>query len=304
MAQPPFYKAVVVNVNDHHMNGYAQIRVFGVHDDIIANYQLPYAMSLLPTTEAGTSGIGLNPGLKPTSRIIVLSIDYPLNQEFLIVGVIPTDDQRPYSEVFKSITESIGVTEQKPLLQPSQLDNTFLKGATNFEKSWNFFRGRDFNINSTAAIIGNMKYENDAKGERDLDPTREEITDRPQKGIGLFQWTFGRRDLLYTFNSNPNLHTSYSLYDGILNPVSLYGQLAYTIYEMIGTDKAVQEQAAWYKPKPKLDNVKSLEEANIIVINHLRPAGWSSDNPINAAGYTSRLNFSQQIKDQFVKSGG
>ena len=52
---------IVVNPNDPQMLGRMQVRIYGVHPENVADLEsedLPWAQTLIPTTEGGVSGIG------------------------------------------------------------------------------------------------------------------------------------------------------------------------------------------------------------------------------------------------------
>ncbi len=81
-----------------------------------------------------------------------------------------------------------------------------LVGGDNVERAWNFFIGRSLSSQQTAGILGNLLKESGGSG--DLDPGIEEVTTRADKGYGIAQWTFGRRDALEQAARNQGVPSS------------------------------------------------------------------------------------------------
>lgn len=79
----------VINNNDPSFAGRVQIRIFGVHSpyvDEVPDGDLPWAQTLMPTTEGGTSGIGKIPQLLPNALVFGIFLDGTTSQLPLIIG--------------------------------------------------------------------------------------------------------------------------------------------------------------------------------------------------------------------------
>lgn len=84
-----WFVATVVNNNDPQRAGRVQIRIYGVHspyEEDVSNGDLPWAQTLLPTTEGGTSGIGRIPQLLPNALVFGIFLDGSTSQLPLVIG--------------------------------------------------------------------------------------------------------------------------------------------------------------------------------------------------------------------------
>ena len=75
-------------------------------------------------------------------------------------------------------------------------------GSNNAEVIWNFLRSKGLSEVCTAAIIGNLMAESE------LNTGLEEVTARIDKGYGLAQWTFGRRNQINYYANLMNKEVS------------------------------------------------------------------------------------------------
>ena len=86
-----FYVGVVEDRNDPYKSGRCRVRVFGLHTEDTAELpvpDLPWAVPLLPATQAGTSGIGASPtGLVEGSWVVIVYAD-EFKQQPIIIGQI------------------------------------------------------------------------------------------------------------------------------------------------------------------------------------------------------------------------
>ena len=84
-----WFVAKVVNNNDPDKLGRVQIQIRGVHstnESDIPQAHLPWASTLLPTTEGGTSGIGKIPKLLPNALVFGFFMDGKTSQLPLVIG--------------------------------------------------------------------------------------------------------------------------------------------------------------------------------------------------------------------------
>jgi len=97
MAKMSLYTGVVENRNDPLKLGRVKVRVHGVHNTDIAilpTEDLPWAIVIQPTSSAGISGVGYNPGLVIGSIVAVCFTD-PDEQMPIVLGSVPGVPQDP-----------------------------------------------------------------------------------------------------------------------------------------------------------------------------------------------------------------
>ena len=253
----------VINVNDPLQLGRVQVRIFGIHTENevdIPTKALPWASVVIPTTEGGVSGIGLNSGLKPFSTVYGIFADGHNAQEPLILGSVPSYQRDP---VMRDTKFDFGIGTHDfvaPPTKPTNVDD-FLIGSTNLEKSWNWFRsklGGEYSKVSTAGILGNLWIESAGNQNGDLEPTQEQIGGGP--GYGLAQWEIGseRYNELETRDSGYPIQT-------------MFVQLRFISYEL---DKYP------YFGKARLVQARTPEEASdIFMVLYERPKNYNGPIP-------------------------
>lgn len=139
------YQGVIEDIDDPLKMGRVRVRVFGLHTDnkdLIPTKSLPWAQTMVPTTSASMSGIGLSPnGLLRGSWVIVSFLDSD-NQYPLIIGSfhgLPVDliNQPAAIEetTFGSVDESNAIVKDskgQPVSEeatPPKLEDVQLTGA-------------------------------------------------------------------------------------------------------------------------------------------------------------------------------
>lgn len=214
-----WFIGTVISINDPAQLGRVKIRIFGIHSgntDDISDGDLPWAQTVVPITEGGSSGLGANVGIKERSQVFGFFLDGKDSQLPLVLGSIP--------KIEKPITAATSTTSNQAtgkitLVNTSNPDDELLKGSSNVEKAFNFFisdEGGGFTAAQAAGIIGNFMQESR------MDPTV--ISSFVGEGsIGIAQWNpaTNRYKKLKDFADARNL--SYT---------SLYAQLLYTKYEL------------------------------------------------------------------------
>lgn len=259
----------VINVNDPLQLGRVQVRIYGVHTENevdIPTKALPWASVIIPTTEGGVSGIGLNSGLKPFSTVYGVFADGDNAQQPLILGSVPGYQRDPSMREtkfdFNIGTHDFKIPTEKPknLKSPTAIDDTLI-GSTNLEKAWNWFRSKDggeYSKISTAGILGNLWIESAGNQNGDLNPTQEQIGGGP--GYGLAQWEIGseRYNELETRDSGYPIQT-------------MFVQLRFISYEL---DKYP------YFGKARLVQARTPEEASdIFMVLYERPKNYNGPIP-------------------------
>lgn len=78
----------VTDIQDPLQLGRARVKIDGIHNGI-ANSQLPWAQTVVPITEGGTSGFGNNLGIQPGARVFGFFMDGRNSQLPVIIGSMP-----------------------------------------------------------------------------------------------------------------------------------------------------------------------------------------------------------------------
>lgn len=78
----------VTDIQDPLQLGRARVKIDGIHNGI-ANSQLPWAQTVVPITEGGTSGFGNNLGIQPGARVFGFFMDGRNSQLPVIMGSMP-----------------------------------------------------------------------------------------------------------------------------------------------------------------------------------------------------------------------
>ena len=254
----------VINVNDPLQLGRVQVRIYGIHTENeidIPTKALPWASVVLPTTEGGVSGIGLNSGLKPFSTVYGVFADGDNAQQPLILGSVPNYQRDPLMRETK-FNFDIGTHEFRvPTKKPSNPDD-FLTGTTNLEKAWNWFRGSlggEYSKVATAGILGNLWIESFAtNNNNDLNPSAEQLEGGPGRGIA--QWEIGSER-----------YEEFTTTSAGLPITSMMAQLRFISYEL---DKYS------YFGKAKLVQSRTPEEASdIFMVYYERPKNYKGPVP-------------------------
>lgn len=97
--QPIFFTGICEARNDPQKLGRVKVRIFGIHSDKFETLNpddLPWAFILIPTTESGSSGIGVSKGgIIPGTWVFGLFLDGEAKQQPLILGSIQGRPSQP-----------------------------------------------------------------------------------------------------------------------------------------------------------------------------------------------------------------
>lgn len=264
----------VININDPLQLGRVQVRIFGIHSENLIDIpqsELPWAQTVSPVTEGGSSGIGKTLGIKPKAQVFGIFLDSKNSQLPLVLGSIPKiENESQKATQLKVGSESLFVPDQSTKRQfgdlsinsipANEVDDTYLAGETRVEKAYNFFispDGGEFKPYQAAGIIGNFLQESGTAG--DLNPR---ALNRSEGSFGIAQWNpaaaaGNRLGSLYDFASSRNL-----------SPNSLYTQLLFTKYELFSTP---------YLGLGELRDSRNAEEASLVFEKKFeRPAHGST----------------------------
>lgn len=191
-----WWYGVVISSSDPLKLGRYRVRIFGIHSDEIDDVPesaLPWASSLVPTTEDGVSGLGRVPNLKEGATVIGFFLDGIQSQQPVIMASIPTteiptvsrkiEEQRQQYEdnrresIDAAVLEALEYTPRGgEVANPDTL-----VGTSNTEKAYNFLIANGYHPISASAIIGNFIVESG------MDPTILSGV-KNEESYGIAQW--------------------------------------------------------------------------------------------------------------------
>lgn len=245
--QTRWFMGTVIDVNDPLQLGRVKVRIFGIHSDKIDDIgddDLPWAQTVAPITEGGSSGLGANVGIKERAQVFGIFLDGPNSQLPLVIGSV-SKIEKPRGGATSIINEMTGSIKKETSSTP---DDSKLVGGSNAEKAFNFFisyEGGRFTPAQAAGIIGNLQQESG------INPGI--VSEFEGEGsFGIAQWNpspnaGNRLGELKKFAANRNL--SYA---------SLYTQLLFIKYEL---------ETIPYLGMSKLRKAKTPTEAATIFCN-------------------------------------
>ena len=191
-----WWYGVVISTNDPLKLGRYKVRIFGVHSDDVDDVPenaLPWAVSMLPVTEDGVSGLGRNPNLKDGSTVLGFFLDGIQSQQPVIFGSVPSTEipsierkiraEREAQEENRKDAIDAAVAEALEYTPSGGeiADVDTLVGSSNTEKVYNFLIANGYHPISAAAICGNFIVESG------MDPT---VTSgvAGEDSYGIAQW--------------------------------------------------------------------------------------------------------------------
>lgn len=212
-----WFVGVVKHVNDD--KNRVGVRIFGIHhiDDVtnVSDDDLPLALVLYPTTGAQTGGGTPTHSLKPGTWVFGFFADGDDCQQPVIVGVIaggfgaPNNSTSTYGQAApgapgQASDAGSGETTDASITMNAGTIN--LKGNSNIEKAYNFFRekiessgksGGDVHA-QVCGILGNLMTESN------LNPGSNNPNDKGARAFGIAQWRGDRlQALLRAYGSSP-----------------------------------------------------------------------------------------------------
>jgi len=87
-----WFIGTVVDLADPLQLGRIRVRIAGIHSDNIQdipNDSLPWAQTIMPITEGGVNGLGINTGIQPGARVFGMFLDGTNSQLPLVFGSLP-----------------------------------------------------------------------------------------------------------------------------------------------------------------------------------------------------------------------
>ena len=170
-----WFVGVVEDIYDPMKLGRVRVRIRGIHTQNQSDIQttdLPWAQTVIPTTEGGVSGIGLGSGLQNGAEVFGIFLDGDGSQLPLIIGSIPKVESaspiqrnlKGYDKAYNrrdggtSTGPGTGFSGEKNGISPSVNWNE-LGGNSNAEKAFNYFVSYGFAPKQSAGIVGNLMQE-------------------------------------------------------------------------------------------------------------------------------------------------
>jgi hypothetical protein len=214
-----FFIGVVEGNSDPLRLGRVRVRVHGLHTSAqseISTGDLPWAQTLVPTTEGGTSGIGRSSQLQPGAMVFGIFLDGKASQLPLVMGSIPRieipssiqiasdgSDQRYAPSIFpNSAPPGVGSTGARNRVHPMNTSEFISSvGNTNPERAFNFFVAYGFTPFQAAGVVGNLMQESGPT----LNTSAEAAGTEQSYGIAQWNRATPRYDELVEFSSDLGL---------------------------------------------------------------------------------------------------
>ena len=221
-----WFVARVINGNDPQQAGRFQVRIFGVHSSDVEDRFLPWAETVLPTTEGGVSGIGRIPQLKNNALVFGVFLDGKSSQNPMIVGSMSHIEQ-PSSSQVKAAAEGGRVdlldsknTGKEGVIVTVQQRQIYQNGNATIRELrvlvMDFLISNGLPIKSAAGVCGNLEIESN------FDPNAK-LQNSTEDSRGIAQWNsrWGRWQRVEAYASELNE-----------DPYDIFLQLKFLIYDM------------------------------------------------------------------------
>lgn len=192
--QTRWFVGIAVDINDPLQLGRVKVRIFGIHSENeadVPNKYLPWAQTVMPVTEAGSSGLGATVGIKEKAQVFGIFLDGKSSQLPLVLGSIPkfeTGSQKHNLNINPKAYGKIDLIDGSQVLTTNKPDTELLSGNSNVERAYNFFiseEGGGFTPPQAAAMIGNFLQESGTGG--DINPSAVSAF-QGEGSIGIAQW--------------------------------------------------------------------------------------------------------------------
>jgi len=291
--------------------GKIKIRIHGIHGPEIDNSNLPWADIMLPTTEAGTSGIGRIPQLHPPAKVYGFFLDGKTSQSPIVLGSMLHEGRESavQASIRTSINQSTSSDRDQPIVDPNNLllhDGYIIPislissynaidrlvggyGSNNMIKKSNIIMAllvqNGYNARQAAGIVGNLAKESfNSKDNIYFDPR---VIGDGGMSYGLAQWNNSanagyRWDKLKRYSSLRGLPES-----------DFFGQLTYLLNTLNGSLGGSETDASAYsRVHRNIMNSTSYKGAKI------NNSTWyfldEYENPANKnTEYTERARYAQ-----------
>jgi hypothetical protein len=273
-----FFFGTVVNNNDADLFlGRVQIRVYGLHGQGVSNSDLPWAQTMLPSTEPGMGGVGSAPMISNGAQVFGVFLDGKHSQIPLVLGTIPkimvptvdqsnayTGDGRLGGSGADTGQRSASYKSSGTAVVPGSLE-----GSTNAEKVYRFLISKGFTPEQACGIVGNFAAESGTN----IDPKAYNPDDKGKPAFGIAQWRDDRYANLRNYAANTNQDYT-----------TLECQLGFLMYELTVGEEKIR--------LPKIKAAKTVEEAAIIFDKEFERSDGSARG--------KRIGYAQDAYRRFV----
>ena len=220
-----WFVARVINGNDPQQAGRFQVRIFGVHSQEVEDKFLPWAETVMPTTEGGVSGVGRIPQLKNNALVFGIFLDGKASQNPMIIGSMSHIEQ-PSSSQVKAAAESGRVNlldsrniGKEGVIVSEQQRQMYENGSAEIRQLrvlvMDFLISNGLPIKSAAGVCGNLEIESN------FDPKAVSAGSEDSRGIAQWNSGVGRWQRVEAYASDLNE-----------DPYDLFLQLKFLIYDM------------------------------------------------------------------------
>lgn len=158
--QTRWFVGTVVNSSPPYgFEGKVKVRIDGVHSPFtndIPEADLPWASVIMPSTEAGVSGLGRTPKLTAGALVFGFFVDGISSQIPVIVGSLPKDEYPTVSQL-SEIEDN-----QFEIIVPTLLSDTIteipVRRLRRRSEGMKFFIDNGYTVNQAAGIMGNLDH--------------------------------------------------------------------------------------------------------------------------------------------------
>ena len=242
-----WFLGVIIGDRDPDERGRFQVRIHGIHGPDVSNRDLPWAETMLPSTEGGTSGIGKIPQMLKSAMVFGVFMDGAASQHPIIIGSIPQTHSPSITQQQLAATRgNIDFTDPENrgpggLIVTENQRKLYKDGAASVDER--ALIAMDYLVNaglpevSAAGVVGNLlaesnidptvqsgvlsskrtaTYKNAVPTSVSVDPTKE-----PSFGIAQWNSNVGRWQKLEKYAARKNKSS-----------IDLFLQLEYLVYDM------------------------------------------------------------------------
>lgn len=216
----------IISDKDPAEAGRFQVRIYGVHSEEVEDEYLPFAETMLPTTEGGVSGIGRIAQLKKSALVFGFFLDGTNSQHPIILGSMSHVEQ-PSSSQIKAAAEGGRVDLLDPknigkegVIITSQQRQIYRNGNAQIDELrvlvMDFLYTNGLPLISAAGVCGNLEIESNFDPKARLQTSQED-----SRGIAQWNDNWGRWSRLEEYAASLNE-----------DPYDLFLQLKFLIYDM------------------------------------------------------------------------
>jgi hypothetical protein len=242
-----WFVGVITGDRDPDERGRFQVRIHGIHGPDVANSDLPWAETILPSTEGGTSGIGKIPQMLKSAMVFGIFMDGTASQHPVILGSM-SQNHKPSNAQLRAaaVNGNIDMTDPENrgpggLVITENQRKLYKDGSANTDERT--LIAMDYLVNaglpevSAAGVVGNLLAESGLDPNiqsnvrstkrtstfRSNIPTTVSVDQTKEPSFGIAQWNsnVGRWQLVEKYAAKKNKSST-----------DLFLQLEYLVYSM------------------------------------------------------------------------